>query len=105
ALAASVCGAAIASNQEPSVRLGSLRVLILLLLLVPPAASAPAAFDFYDRGPYRSAVPRPAEVLGYAPGTFHTSYGNMERYVEALVHAAPDRVVREAYGRSYEFRE
>jgi hypothetical protein len=44
-------------------------------------------------------------VLGYEPGTFHTSYGNMERYVDALVHAAPDRVSREPFGRTYEFRE
>ena len=67
--------------------------------------AAPAPFDFYDRGPYRGSVPRPAEVLGYAPGTFHTSYGNMERYVEALVRAASDRVVRVPFGRTYEFRE
>src|SRR5206468_612613 len=63
------------------------------------------SFDFYDRGPYREGVPRPAEILGYEPGTFHTSFGNMERYIDALVHAAPDRVVRESIGRSYEFRE
>jgi hypothetical protein len=68
-------------------------------------AAAPAPFDFYDRGPYRPGIPRPAEVLGYEPGTFHTSYGNMERYVDALVHAAADRVAREPFGRTYEFRE
>jgi hypothetical protein len=69
------------------------------------AAAAPAHFDFYDRGPYRAGVPKPADVLGYEPGTFHTSYGNMERYIDALVHAAGDRVVREPFGRTYEFRE
>jgi hypothetical protein len=69
------------------------------------ASAAPAPFDFYDRGPYREGVPRPADVLGYAPGTFHTSYGNMERYIDALVRAAGDRVVREPFGRSVEFRE
>ena len=77
-----------------------------VLFLGPPSARAASApFDFYDRGPYRSGVPRPAEVLGYSPGTFHTSYGNMERYVDALVHAASDRVVRVPFGRTYEFRE
>jgi hypothetical protein len=76
-------------------------------LLLPPSAApaAPVRFDFYDRGPYRGGVPRPAEILGYEPGTFHTSYGNMERYVAALIHAASDRVTRVPFGRTYEFRE
>jgi len=70
-----------------------------------PVIPQPARFDFYDRGPYRPGVPRPAAVLGYEPGTFHTSYGNMERYVDALLSAASDRVKREPFGRTYEFRE
>ena len=81
---------------------GACAALFLGPASVPGAA---ARFDFYDRGPYQSGVPRPADVLGYAPGTFHTSYGNMERYVDALVKAAPDRVAREPFGRTYEFRE
>ncbi len=77
-----------------------------LLALAPLAAlAAPARFDFYDRGPYRQGIPRPADVLGYESGTSHTSYGNMERYVDALVHASADRVVREPFGSTYEFRE
>ena len=76
---------------------------LLLSLAVPSLAAS--AFDFYDRGPYRNGVPRPAEILGYEPGTFHTNYGNMERYIDALVRAAGDRVVREPFGRTYEFRE
>jgi zinc carboxypeptidase len=83
-----------------------LRMAIFILPLVaPPALAAPAPFDFYDRGPYRPGIPRPAEVLGYDPGTFHTSYGNMERYIDALARAAADRMVREPFGRTYEFRE
>jgi len=77
----------------------------VLLLGPPDAPAASERFDFYGRGPYRAGVPRPAEVLGYEPGTFHTSYGNMERYVDALVHAASDRVTRVPFGRTYEFRE
>jgi len=77
----------------------------LLVLASSLAVAAPARFDFYDRGPYRTGVPKPAEVLGYEPGTFHTSYGNMERYIDALVHAASDRLAREPFGRTYEFRE
>src|SRR5438876_5730152 len=81
-----------------------LAAAVLALALSTAGASA-ATFDFYDRGPYREGVPRPAEILGYEPGTFHTSFGNMERYIDALVRAAPERVVRESIGRSYEFRE
>jgi hypothetical protein len=73
--------------------------------LVPPSLAAAPAFDFYDRGPYRAGIPRPAQVLGYEPGTFHTSYGNMERYVDSLARAGSDRMVREPFGRTYEFRE
>jgi hypothetical protein len=83
----------------------ALAVALALVMAPGPARAAAGRFDFYDRGPYREGVPRPAEVLGYEPGTFHTSYGNMERYVDALVDAAPDRVLREPFGRSYEFRE
>lgn len=83
------------------------RLLAVLFGLALASAShaAVAKFDFYDRGPYRAGVPRPAEVLGYAPGTFHTTWGNMERYLDALAHARPERVRREAIGRSIEARE
>ncbi|MBI1796967.1 MAG: hypothetical protein HYR74_07935 [Candidatus Eisenbacteria bacterium] len=72
---------------------------------VAPRLHAAPAFDFYDRGPYRAGIPRPSEILGYEPGTFHTSYANMERYVAALTRAGSDRIVREPFGRTYEFRE
>jgi hypothetical protein len=78
---------------------------LLAVLAALSHAAVPARFDFYDRGPYREGVPRPAQVLGYGPGTFHTSYGNLERYVDALLQAAPDRASRESFGRTYEFRE
>jgi hypothetical protein len=87
------------------VRRRSLAVAALFIGLAAPVSAAPARFSFYDRGPYRAGVPRPADVLGYDPGTFHTGYGNMERYVDALVHAAPDRTIREPFGRTCEFRE
>lgn len=75
------------------------------LALATSAHAAVAPFDFYDRGPYHAGVPRPAEVLGYAPGTFHTTWGNMERYLDALEHARPERVRRESMGKSVEARE
>ncbi len=61
-------------------------------------------FDFYAYGPYRQGVPRPSEVLGYEPGSFHARYGLIERYFEALGRSAPDRIVVETYGESYERR-
>lgn len=84
------------------------RLLLLVLtsiLMAAPAAAAPARFDFYDRGPYRTGVPRPADVLGYAPGTFHTTWGNQERYLAALAAARPERVRRESIGRTVEARD
>jgi hypothetical protein len=69
------------------------------------ATAAPARFDFYDRGPYAPGVPRPSAVLGYAPGTFHTTWGNMERVLEGIAQARPERVRREAFGRTVEARE
>lgn len=82
-----------------------LLLLLSILGLALPAAAAPARFDFYDRGPYRAGVPRPAEVLGYAPGTFHTTWGNQERYLVALAASRPERVRRESIGRTIEARD
>ena len=41
-------------------------------------------FDFYERGPYRPEVPRPATLLGYEPGEFHTTYANYEHFLREL---------------------
>lgn len=60
------------------------------------------SFDFYAFGPYRDDVPRPDDLLGYALGTWHTTYGTMEQYVEALADAASDRVQHMTYGTSIE---
>ncbi len=81
-------------------------VLALAVAFTPlPASAAPVRFDFYDRGPYQAGVPRPADVLGYAPGSFHTTWGNMERVLDAIAQARPDRVRREPFGRTVESRE
>jgi hypothetical protein len=49
-------------------------------------------FDFYTRGAYRAEVPRPQTILRYDVGNFHTTYAQMERVIEAIAKAAPDRV-------------
>ncbi|MFQ5691015.1 MAG: M14 family metallopeptidase [Gemmatimonadota bacterium] len=59
-------------------------------------------FDFYASGAYREGIPRPEEVLGYPIGSWHTTYGRMERYLEALAGAAPGRVRVFDYGQSVE---
>lgn len=69
-----------------------------------PVRAAQAPFDFYARGPYRPAVPTPAQILGYEPGQFHTVYGEMLRVTDAIAQAAPDRVRIFPYGRSVEGR-
>jgi len=49
----------------------SSRLALLVLLVCPVAARAQApadTFDFYARGPYRPAVPRPEAITGYPAG-------------------------------------
>lgn len=62
------------------------------------------SFDFYASGPYRDGIPTPEDVLGYPAGSWHTTYGRMERYLEALAEAAPGRVRLFDYGQSVERR-
>ena len=76
---------------------------VAALAALPLAAQNPR-FDFYERGPYRAEVPRPGALLGYEPGQFHTDYGNMERVIQAIARAAPDRVRVFETGRSEERR-
>lgn len=61
-------------------------------------------FDFYTRGEYRAEVPRPQAVLGYDAGDFHTNYALMEKYIEAVAKAAPDRVKIFDIGATNEYR-
>lgn len=61
-------------------------------------------FDFYTRGEYRTAVPRPQAVLRYDVGDFHTTYAQMERVIESIAAAAPDRVKIYDIGETNEYR-
>ncbi|KPK79746.1 MAG: hypothetical protein AMS25_11540 [Gemmatimonas sp. SM23_52] len=80
------------------------KLAIVLVALLAPATAGAQDFDFYAHGPYRPGVPRPATLLGYEPGEFHTNYGNMLRVVDAIAAAASDRVRIFDYGRSLEGR-
>ena len=61
-------------------------------------------FSFYDRGPYRSSVPRPESILGYNIGDMNTQYAMQEKTLLAIADAAKDRVRYEEFGSSYERR-
>ena len=78
-------------------------VLFLLIVLASPL-TAQEPFDFYSRGPYRPAVPRPEAITGYAAGEQHTMYAVMQHYLDTLVATASDRVRIETWGRTTEYR-
>lgn len=85
----------------------SLRTLAVLCLILPATAFAQrddSRFDFYSRGPYREAVPRPQSILKYDVGEFHTNYAMMERVLEKIALAAPDRVRVSDIGETGEHR-
>ncbi|HYY57386.1 MAG TPA: M14 family zinc carboxypeptidase [Pyrinomonadaceae bacterium] len=72
-----------------------LALLILLIILCAPFAEAQrddSRFDFYARGPFRESVPRPQSLLRFDVGEFHTNYALMERVIERIAQAAPERV-------------
>ena len=50
-------------------------VTLILAVVASPTLADAQDFDFYAGGPYREEVPRPASLLGYEPGEFHTTYG------------------------------
>ncbi len=78
-------------------------VLCLLIVLVSPL-TAQEPFDFYSRGPYRPAVPRPEAITGYAAGEQQTMYAVMQHYLDTLAATATDRVRIETWGRTTEYR-
>ena len=84
-------------------------------LAAPPAPSMPGptvadsapdtrGFSFYDRGPYRAAVPRPEQILGYGVGDMNTQFALQERTLLAIADAAKDRVRVEVIGATSERR-
>jgi len=90
-----------------------LALFLLLALPVPLAAQGLTArdsirddrrFSFYDRGPYRPAVPRPESILGYNVGEANTQFALQERVLLAIAGAARDRVRVEEIGSTNERR-
>jgi Zinc carboxypeptidase len=86
-------------------RRSSLVLLCLLLTSIATFAQRDdSRFDFYARGPYRDTVPRPQTVTHYDVGEFHTNYATMERWLEKVAAAAPDRVRVTDIGETNEHR-
>ncbi|HEY3280375.1 MAG TPA: M14 family metallopeptidase [Gemmatimonadales bacterium] len=79
-------------------------VPLLLALLLPVCPAAAQNLDFYARGPYRPAVPRPETITGYAAGEQHTMYAVMQHYLDTLIATAGDRVRVERWGETTEHR-
>src|SRR5437879_10017209 len=74
-------------------------------LLICAATTAPGQeFDFYARGPYRPAVPRPEVVTGYPAGAQQTMYAVMQRYLDTLLVTSSERVRIERWGETPEHR-
>jgi hypothetical protein len=78
-----------------------MRSFALLLVLASPL-QAQQPFDWYGRGPYRAAVPRPDSLLGYALGSRHTMYHQQQQVLDRMMAAAPDRVRTEVIGHTAE---
>lgn len=67
-------------------------------------AQSEEKFDFYTRGEYRAEVPKPQTVLRFDVGDHHTTYAQMETYINAVQKAAPDRVRIFDIGLTNEYR-
>ncbi len=76
----------------------------LLLLCCAPVSLTAQSFDFYSRGPYRPAIPRPEAVTGYPAGEQQTMYAVMQKYLDTLLVTAPDRARAETWGQTVEHR-
>ncbi len=74
-------------------------------MLVAAAFALLGATDlFYAQGPYDGAIPRPDQILGYAPGARHTVYMDQQRVLEALAAKAPGRAKLIPFGETAEKR-
>ncbi|HVG29262.1 MAG TPA: M14 family zinc carboxypeptidase [Pyrinomonadaceae bacterium] len=83
----------------------ALAALCLAALTTPAHAQRDdSRFDFYARGPYRESVPRPQVVTRFDVGAFHTNYATMERWLDRVALAAPDRVRVTDIGETNEHR-
>ena len=77
---------------------------IILASITAAFSQTEPKFDFYTRGEYRANVPRPQSILRYDVGEHHTTYAQMEKVIEEIAKAAPDRVKIYDIGMTAEYR-
>src|SRR5687767_11289500 len=75
----------------------NIKTILFLATVLSAFAFASSAqteekFDFYARGDYRSNVPKPQQFLRFDVGEHHTTYAQMEKVLDEIAKAAPDRV-------------
>ena len=81
-----------------------LAVFFCFGLVLSAFAQTEEKFDFYTRGEYRAEVPKPQSILRYDVGDLHTTYAQMEAYINAVAKAAPERVRIFDIGLTNEYR-
>jgi hypothetical protein len=81
-----------------------LSVFVCLSFVQISFAQQEEKFDFYTRGAYRPEVPRPQAILRFDVGEHHTTYAQMEKVIEEIAKAAPDRVKIFDIGLTNEYR-
>src|ERR1043165_3320148 len=59
-------------------------------------------YDWYQRGPYSAAVPRPDSLLGHPLGSRQTMYWEQQGVLDRLIAARPERVRTEVIGTTAE---
>ncbi|MGD8727262.1 MAG: M14 family zinc carboxypeptidase [Gemmatimonadales bacterium] len=79
-------------------------LLALAVLTIASPLSAQEEFGFFGRGPFRSEVPRPDDLLGYAAGERQTQFAEQQAVLDAMIAAATDRVRTEELGVTEEGR-
>jgi len=79
-------------------------IFVIFLALSPAIGQEEPPFDFYTRGGYRPEVPKPQTMLRYDVGVQHTTYAQMEKVIESIAKAAPDRVKIFEIGLTNEYR-
>ena len=79
-----------------------MRLFFALVLLLPSSALAQQQFDWYSRGPYRAAVPRPDSLLGHPLGIRHTMYHEQQAVFDRMIAAGGERVRTEVIGQTAE---
>ena len=76
----------------PKIRFAFPAIFALVFAVSIIVAQTEQKFDFYARGEYRANVPRPQSTLRFDVGDFHTTYAQMEKVIDSIAAATPDRV-------------